>query len=110
MKELLRLAGYLRPYMSRMIGAAVMLAVSGTLMAVAISAVKPLVNNVFNPAGQLGTPGESATGAPDILSVIRGWLPVEQLGDWATKNYVLVPVILVVVFFIRGVFANLCHR
>jgi len=104
MKELYRLAGYLRPYLPRMIGAATMLALSGILMALAISTIKPLVNNVFIPAAEHAAGGEVTSSTPDILSLLKDWLPLDRLGDWGQKNYILVPAILVAIFFIRGLF------
>ena len=104
MKELYRLAGFLRPYLPRMIGAAVMLALSGILMALAISTVKPLVNNVFIPATQQAAGGEVTSSTPDILATLKDWLPLDRLGDWGKKNHVLVPLILLAIFFIRGTF------
>ena len=107
MKDLLRLAGFLRPYMRRMVGAALMLAISGLLMAVAISTVKPLVNRVFVPAIAPAAASESVNSSKDIVTMVRDWLPVERLGDWGEKNYLLVPLILIGIFVIRGMFQYL---
>ena len=71
MKELLRLAGFLRRYMSRMIGAALMLAISGLLLAVAISTVKPLVNRVFVPAIAPAAASETVNSSKDIVTMVR---------------------------------------
>jgi len=105
MKELLRLAGYLRPYLGRMIAAGVMLAISGVLMAVAIAAFKPLVNEVLLPAAgePVASPPSAAVGV-DILDAAKKWLPLERLGDWSKKNHILVPLIVVAIFLIRGGF------
>ena len=105
MKELLRLAGYLRPYLGRMIAAAVMLAIGGVLMAVAISAFKPLVNEVLLPASQ--QPGAADASGPagvDLLAAVKKWLPLDQFGDWGKKTNLLVPMIMIVIFLVRGVF------
>ena len=105
MKELLRLAGHLRPYMARMIAAAVMLAIGGALMAVAISAFKPLVNEVLLPAIQQPDVVEtSGRGGADLLVVVKEWLPLEKLGQWGQNNNLLVPLIMVLIFLVRGVF------
>ena len=105
MKELLRLAGYLRPYLARMIAAAVMLAIGGVLMAVAISAFKPLVNEVLLPASQQ-SPAAEATGqgGADLLAAVKKWLPLDRLGDWSKQNDLLVPAIMILIFLVRGVF------
>jgi hypothetical protein len=49
MRDLWRLLGYLKPYVGRMTLAAVLLAMSGALMAAVVSTVKPLVNQVLLP-------------------------------------------------------------
>ncbi len=105
MKELLRLAGYLRPYLARMIAAAVMLAIGGVLMGVAISAFKPLVNEVLLPASQQ-SPAAEATGqgGADLLVAAKKWLPLDRLGDWSNQNDLLVPAIMILIFLVRGVF------
>ena len=105
MKELARLAGYLRPYLGRMIAAAVMLAIGGVLMAVAISAFKPLVNEVLLPAAQ--PPGAAQASGPagvDLLAAVKEWLPLDKLGGWGKKNDLLVPLIMILIFLVRGVF------
>jgi subfamily B ATP-binding cassette protein MsbA len=105
MKELLRLAGYLKPYLARMIAAAVMLAIGGVLMAVAISAFKPLVNEVLLPASQQSPAAEAtAQGGADLLAAVKKWLPLDRLGDWSKQNDLLVPAIMILIFLVRGVF------
>jgi len=104
MKELLRLAGYLRPYLGRMIAAAVMLAVGGALMAIAISAFKPMINEVLLPPAQQPTVAPAATGGMDLLATAKAWLPLERLGAWGKQNALLVPLIMVLVFLLRGIF------
>ena len=105
MKELLRLAGYLRPYLGRMIAATVMLAIGGVLIAVAISAFKPLVNEVLLPASQQpGAADAAVTGGVDLLTAAKEWLPLDRLGAWSKQNDLLVPAIMILIFLVRGVF------
>ena len=104
MNDLLRLAGFLRPYVGRMVFSAVLLAVSGVLMAIAVSTTKPIVNEVLMPGIGAATPTGAAASRPDILTLVRDWLPTDQLGDWTRNNHVFVPLILVAIFFIRGIF------
>ena len=95
MNELWRLGGFLRPYLRRMILAAVLLAVSGVLMALAVSTTKPIVNEVLMPSIGAAAPSGSAASRPDILSITRSFLPIDDLGDWSRNNHVMVPLILV---------------
>ena len=81
MKELYRLVGFLRPYMPRMIGAAVMLAISGILMAVAISTVKPLVNNVFLPAAHVSAWVSTLQAGTHALFILEGLSPEDLDGE-----------------------------
>jgi len=104
MKELWRLGGFLRPYLRRMILSAVLLGVSGVLMALAVSTTKPIVNEVLMPGIGAAAPSGSAAARPDILSITRSVLPIDKLGNWSSNNHVIVPLILVAIFFIRGVF------
>ena len=104
MKDLWRLAGFLRPYVGRMVFSAILLAISGVLMAIAVSTTKPIVNEVLMPGIGAATPTGAAASRPDILTLVRGWLPTEQLGAWTRNNHVFVPLILVAIFLIRGVF------
>jgi len=105
MSTLGRLFGYLRPYAGRMVLAAALLAISGALMAVVVSTVKPLVNEVLLP--QVGAAqrdaGEPASGV-DILSGLRDALPFDAVANWARDNaFVQVPLLIVLIFFIRSV-------
>jgi subfamily B ATP-binding cassette protein MsbA len=107
MRDLWRLLGYLKPYVGRMTLAAVLLAMSGALMAAVVSTVKPLVNQVLLP-GVFSGP-VTAERAPevggDILSAVRDWLPVESLSRWLGEHaFVQVPLLIIAIFFVRGVF------
>ncbi|NIM02511.1 MAG: ATP-binding cassette domain-containing protein [Acidobacteria bacterium] len=104
MKELLRLAGYLRPYLGRMIAAAAMLAIGGALMAVAISAFKPMINEVLLPAIEQPAADPTTPGGMDLLATVKAWLPLERLGEWGKQNALLVPLIMIVIFLVRGIF------
>ena len=105
MTELWRLLGYLRPYLGRIVLGALLLAVGGALMAAVVATVKPLVNEVLLP-GMAGTlePAERSSG-PDILAGFREWLPTRRLVEWgAERAFVQVPLLIVLLFFVRGVF------
>jgi subfamily B ATP-binding cassette protein MsbA len=98
MRDLWRLLGYLRPYLGTMVLASLLLAVSGALMALVVSTVKPLVNDVLLPAAASGE-------MSGLLEGIRGRLPSGVFGDWlAGRAFVLVPLAIVALFFVRGVF------
>jgi len=99
-----RLLGYLRPYLRKLITASILLAISGALMAVVISTVKPLVNHVLLDKPVVATAEEGGTG-PDILQRILDLLPLEQLWSWVQANaYVQVPLLIVLIYFLRSVF------
>jgi subfamily B ATP-binding cassette protein MsbA len=103
MSVLWRLFGYMRPYLARMALAASLLAVSGALMAAIISTVKPLVNEVLLGGEPQVTAAEA--GGPDILRQVQQWLPLDELAGWAREHaFVQVPLLIVAIFFIRGIF------
>lgn len=101
MQVLMRIAGYLKPYLGRMLAAVVMLAVAGALMAAVVATMKPLINEVLLQRPPEGT---AATQGVDILQKAGEWLPLDNWSLWAKQQaFVQVPVLLVVVFFIRSV-------
>jgi subfamily B ATP-binding cassette protein MsbA len=106
MRDLWRLLGYLRPYLGSMVLASLLLAVSGALMALVVSSVKPLVNDVLLP-GATAT-GTAAGDVSGMLQGLRGQLPAGRIGAWlGDRAFVLVPLLIVGLFFVRGVFLYL---
>lgn len=95
--------GYLRPYLGTMVLASLLLAVSGALMALVVSSVKPLVNDVLLPGA---TAAGMATGdGSGLLEGLRGRLPAGRVGAWVgDRAFVLVPLLIVGLFLVRGVF------
>ena len=107
MQAFLRLLGYLKPYLGRMVLASVLLAMSGALMAAVVSTIKPLVNQVLMPeAAQVAVaPADSPTVGPDILTQVQALLPLERVQAWAMEHaFIQVPLLIVAIFFIRSVF------
>jgi subfamily B ATP-binding cassette protein MsbA len=103
-----RLLGYLKPYLRKLITASILLAISGALMAVVISTVKPLVNHVLLRRPMMSASPADAAAGPDILQRIIDLLPLEQLWSWAQANaYVQVPLLIVAIFLVRSVFLYL---
>ncbi len=102
MSTLTRLLGYFRPYLGRMLLAALLLAVSGALMGAVVSAVKPLVNEVL----LRGAPGPAPSGTGvGVLDGIRARLPTEKLAGWAREHaFVEVPLLFVAIYFLRALF------
>ncbi|MCP3979574.1 MAG: ABC transporter ATP-binding protein [bacterium] len=97
MHELRRLLGYLKPYLLHMILGATLLSVSGGLMAAVVSTIKPLVNDVLGTA-------PAAPGDTGMLEWFDGVVPAGEAFDWAREHaFVQVPLILIVIFFARGV-------
>jgi len=106
MRDLWRLLGYLRPYLGSMVLASLLLAVSGALMALVVSSVKPLVNDVLIPG--VASAGAAAGDASGLLEGMRGRLPAGRIGAWiGGRAFVLVPLLIVGLFFVRGVFLYL---
>jgi subfamily B ATP-binding cassette protein MsbA len=103
-----RILRYAKPYLGQMAAAALMLAVAGGLMSAVVATVKPLINQVLMPAVAplaVAAPAPPKAAGPDILAQVQTWL---QAGRWSTwllgRAYVQVPILLVVVFLVRGIF------
>jgi len=95
----------MRPYLTQMAAAAVMLAIAGALMSMVVATLKPLVNEVL--LVQPTAAEESITTAPDhdLLDRVIDWLPVAELSDWLHREpLVKVPLLLIGIYFIRGIF------
>ena len=82
MSILWRLLAYVRPYAGRLVAASAMLILSGALVGIIVSTVRPLVNEVL-----LGPTLEVASverdPGPDILDSIRSWIPSDRISGWA---------------------------
>src|SRR5262245_5886147 len=104
MRVLARLLGYVRPYLGQMIAGMVLLAFAGGLMSAILAIGKPLVNYVLLPAS---SPAQAPPTAPAAPSWLADWLPLHAGGaisSWLShRPYVRVPLLMVIVFFVRGV-------
>ncbi len=110
MSRLLRLAGYVRPYLGQMIAGMVLLALAGGLMSAILATGKPLANYALMPASSEPAP-RTAAGA----RAVPGWLGsfgdelgsrlhTDELSAWIRhRPHVRVPLLMVIVFFVRGV-------
>lgn len=109
MSALWRLFAYVRPYARRFFLASLMLFVSGALVGVIVSTVKPLINEVLlGPAPEFSS--VEAHRGPDILRGIRNSIPSDRVARWAREHaFVQVPLLLVVAYFIRSVLAYFGH-
>ena len=105
MRILRRLLAYLKPYAVQMVIAAVLLAVGGALMAVVVSTVKPLVNDVLMPTISSAEPlSQTADTGPDILRRVERLLAADGVAGWARRHaFAGVPVLIVTLFLVRGV-------
>jgi subfamily B ATP-binding cassette protein MsbA len=86
-----------------MIVAAILLVMAGALMSIAVATVKPLIDQVLmasSPAAE-----GAASGGPDMLARVRAWVGMDR---WTStigrRAYFQVPLLLVVVFLVRGLF------
>jgi subfamily B ATP-binding cassette protein MsbA len=105
MRNLWRLLGYLRPYLGQLVLASLLLAVSGALMAVVVSTVKPLVDEVLLSRPQALPQPETVPGQVDILSRFRSLLRWGGLSDWSGEHaFFVVPILIVAIFVVRGIF------
>lgn len=111
MRTSTRVLRYVRPYTGRIVVAVLLVGIAGGLAAVAISAVRPLVNNVLQlepiePPAE--APSEEPTGPLpkdfDILDWVVDRAPA-PLAAWLTdKPYVAVPAIIGLAFMVRALF------
>jgi subfamily B ATP-binding cassette protein MsbA len=95
--------GYLRPYLGQMMAAAVMLAVAGAMMTLVVATLKPMVNEVLlaKPEVETVSAGDED---PDFLDNLVDRLPVDEAKMWLRERpMVKVPILLVLVFLIRGI-------
>ncbi|MBD3855799.1 MAG: hypothetical protein IFK92_04570 [Acidobacteria bacterium] len=103
MTELKRIFGYMRPYLGQMMAAAVMLAIAGAMMTLVVATLEPMVNDLLlsRPA-QEATPTEDED--PEFLDRLVERLPIEATKMWLSERpMVKVPVLLVLVFLVRGI-------
>ena len=103
MTELKRIVGYMRPYLRQMIAAAVMLAFAGAMMTLVVATLEPMVNELLlsRPAQESAPAGDED---PNFLDDLVERLPIEQAKLWLRERpMVKVPVLLVLVFLIRGI-------
>jgi subfamily B ATP-binding cassette protein MsbA len=102
--ELKRLLGYMRPYLGQMVAASVMLAVAGAMMSLVVATLEPMVNQVLlaKPAN-VDTPADQGE-EPDLLESVLDRLPIDEAQTWLReKPMVKVPILLVAIFFVRGI-------
>jgi len=80
-----------------MVVASMLLALSGALMSVLVASMKPLVNEVLN--------SEVVEAGPDILDELENWIPTGGVRSWIEeRSFLEVPLLIVVVFALRGIF------
>ena len=102
MRELRRLFGYMRPYLGRIAGAAVLLGIAGALMSAVFLTLQPLVDEVFVAGMHAAAPQASEAPAPpvasqrfDFLQAVKRAIPKDKLLAWAKdRAYVEVPLLL----------------
>ena len=93
----------MRPYLGQMAAASVMLAFAGVMMTLVVATLEPMVNQVLlaRPAQEAAAAGDEE---PDFLESLVERLPIEETKKWLRERpMVKVPVLLVLVFLIRGI-------
>ncbi len=94
-----RLLGYFKPYLGQMIWASMLLAVAGALNGAAVATFRPVASLLKGEDLALGT------AQSDIVAAFVERLPVEEWTVWlSSRVYVAVPLFLVVLFLVRGIF------
>ncbi len=102
--ELKRFLGYIRPYLTQMIAAAVMMAIAGALMSLVVATLNPLVNEVLLAKQPEVEQDRSPDKPEELLDRILSRLPVDQVTTWIRQRPMAkVPVLLISIFLIRGV-------
>jgi len=97
-----RLLGYMRPYLTQIAAAAIMLAIAGGLMSLVVATLKPIVNQITVAQPEAATNAEPED--LDLLDRLVERLPVEEWSAWLHERpLVKVPFLLVGLFFIRGI-------
>ncbi len=98
-----RLLRYMRPYVGQIAAAAVMLAIAGALMSLAVATLKPIVNEVLltrPTATEAAPPAEKR----NFVQKIVDKLPVEQWKEWLRERPLIkVPFLIVALFLVRGI-------
>ena len=105
MTPMRRYFGYLKPYLATMLAAALLLALSGILMSLALATAKPLINQVLDRDSVAAVPArEEADDDFDLLAKAKKLVPIDR---WAEKlkagPAAQVPLLIILVFFIKGV-------
>jgi subfamily B ATP-binding cassette protein MsbA len=96
--------GYYKPYLGQMVASAVVLAIAGALNGVAIATFKPVLSLLEGEKLDLDPGGN------DVVAWFVQKLPVQEWTLWlADRVYVAVPIFLIVLFFIRGLFLYVGH-
>jgi subfamily B ATP-binding cassette protein MsbA len=93
----------MRPYLGQMAAASLMLAVAGAMMTLVVATLKPMVNEVL-----LARPAHEATlvtdKEPGFIDHLVERLPIDEAKSWLRERpMVKVPVLLVLVFLVRGI-------
>jgi len=106
MRVLARLLRYVRPYLGQMIGGMLLLAIAGGLMSAILAIGKPLVNYVLLPAASAAPVAESPVPRAPVPGWLADRLPLRagaEVSAWlGHRPYVRVPLLMVIVFFLRG--------
>jgi len=92
----------MRPYLAQIAAAAVMLAIAGALMSLAVATLKPIVNDVLL-ARETAPEVAPATQKSNLVNKIVDKLPVEEWKEWLYERPLIkVPFLLVALFLVRG--------
>ena len=102
MSPLIRLGGFMRPYLGKMVIASLLLATSGALMSLVVAAMKPMVELVLFPASETSS-GGAVPEDTGLMASLQHWIPIGAWQTWLTEHeFVAVPLLLIAIFTVRG--------
>lgn len=115
MKNFPRLFRLMRPYLGRFIFASICLLFVSLAIAATTSLVAPIFNDVWSNTNF--NAGDSGSAAPatvvkkeDAYSIARKYLNIDALIPQDLRvPYILIPILLIVIFFLKGVFSYTGH-
>ncbi len=102
----------MRPYLSQIIAASIMLALAGGMMSLVVATVKPLVDDVLlakpDALVTFDEPADIPNETVEQLEQLKQWikteLRLEEFFSWMKdRAFVKIPILMVVIFFFRAI-------
>src|SRR5262245_56264550 len=106
MSELGRIFGYMRPYLGRIVGAAVLLGIAGALMSAVLLTLQPIVDEVFlgNAHPVAAESHDAEKSRFDFLDSVKKAIPKERFFAWAKDRALLAgPLLLAAIVGLQAI-------